>query len=153
MLGNSELEKHSSLTKYGFPITWYSNLDLVPEKSGFTVYLAHEFLDALPIHKFKRNETGEWREVLIDFENGPNNKDILRYVLARNETPASKVYIPEDVQGNDFEVCPEAALLVDKIAKRLNNNPGVFLACDYGYSKRLNSGHIFFYPILNKYNI
>ena len=46
------------MTKLGFPITWYRDLDSVPETSGFTCYIAHEFLDALPVHKFRRNEKG-----------------------------------------------------------------------------------------------
>uniref|UniRef100_A0A674AQD0 Protein arginine methyltransferase NDUFAF7 n=1 Tax=Salmo trutta TaxID=8032 RepID=A0A674AQD0_SALTR len=35
----------------GLPISWYRNLDDVPR--GFSIYLAHEFFDALPIHKFQ----------------------------------------------------------------------------------------------------
>lgn len=41
---SNKLGVHSSLTKSGFPITWYPDLDSVPETSGFTCYLAHEFL-------------------------------------------------------------------------------------------------------------
>lgn len=44
---------HESLTETGLPVTWYRSLDQVPESSGFTAYIAHEFFDALPIHKFQ----------------------------------------------------------------------------------------------------
>ena len=43
---------HSSLTKNGMPITWYKSLDHMPQEPGFTAFIAHEFFDALPIHKF-----------------------------------------------------------------------------------------------------
>lgn len=46
---------HESLTESGMPVTWYRSLDQVPESSGFTAYIAHEFFDALPIHKFQVN--------------------------------------------------------------------------------------------------
>lgn len=43
---------HSSLTQSGIPVTWYRTLDQLPSESGFTAFIAHEFFDALPIHKF-----------------------------------------------------------------------------------------------------
>lgn len=100
-------------------------------------------LDALPIHKFRRNEKGEWREILVDYEtpNSPNSKENLRYVLSRTETPASRTYIPQTIDENetDYEICAEAAVFIDKIVQRLNNNAGLFLGVDYGYSKRLQN--------------
>jgi len=38
-------------TQEGLPIFWYRSLLDVPR--GFSCLLAHEFFDALPIHKFK----------------------------------------------------------------------------------------------------
>ncbi len=49
---NASNGMHSSLTKSGVPITWYRSLDQLPLDSGFSAYIAHEFFDALPIHKF-----------------------------------------------------------------------------------------------------
>jgi len=136
---SNKLNVHSSMTKLGFPISWYRDLDSVPETSGFTCYIAHEFLDALPIHKFRRNEKGEWREILVDYEtpSSPNDKETLRYVLSRNETPASKTYIPPSAKDSDYEVCPDAGVFIEKIVQRLNNNSGVLLGIDYGYSEKL----------------
>ena len=36
---------------YGPKVSWYHSLQQVPR--GFTFYIAHEFFDALPIHKFQ----------------------------------------------------------------------------------------------------
>lgn len=41
------------LSQSGLPIRWYNHLDEVPICNGFTVYVANEFFDALPIHKFQ----------------------------------------------------------------------------------------------------
>lgn len=40
-----------SKTVHGFPIYWYKKIQDVPR--GFSVVLAHEFFDALPIHKYQ----------------------------------------------------------------------------------------------------
>lgn len=72
-----------STSFYGSPVRWYNHLADVPR--AFTLYLAHEFFDALPVHKLVKTNQG-WREVLIDI----NHEDsTLRYVLSRDRTPAS----------------------------------------------------------------
>uniref|UniRef100_A0A673T170 Protein arginine methyltransferase NDUFAF7 n=1 Tax=Suricata suricatta TaxID=37032 RepID=A0A673T170_SURSU len=49
------------VTKSGIPISWYRDLQDVPEGYGF--YLAHEFFDVLPVHKFQPDETRDHVEV------------------------------------------------------------------------------------------
>ena len=41
----------SCVSKYGPKVSWYSSLSKVP--TGLAFYVAHEFFDALPIHKFQ----------------------------------------------------------------------------------------------------
>lgn len=48
---NSHYKTCSSF--YKVPIYWSDKLEKVPK--GFSVILAHEFFDALPIHKFQVN--------------------------------------------------------------------------------------------------
>eukprot|EP00058_Branchiostoma_floridae_P024793 XP_002610283.1 hypothetical protein BRAFLDRAFT_126844 [Branchiostoma floridae] len=48
-------------TKAGVPISWYSDIHDVPR--GFSCYIAHEFLDALPVHKFQAGEKRDHLEV------------------------------------------------------------------------------------------
>ena len=66
---NTELYEHKAIGKYGNNIYWYPRIEDVPNE--FTFYLAHEFFDALPIHKFVKSLEGEWREVLIDIDINP----------------------------------------------------------------------------------
>ena len=40
-----------AVSKYGIDVTWYQSLIDVPQ--GLSCFIAHEFLDALPIHKFQ----------------------------------------------------------------------------------------------------
>ena len=114
-----------SSTKDGVEVRWHYDFSYVPE--GFSFTLAHELFDALPIHKFKKTESG-WREVLIDFHD-----DKFRYVLSNNETPASKVLVREDEPRSELEVCPEAAVLAQRISDRVAMQGGGALIIDYGH--------------------
>ncbi|KAA0201723.1 hypothetical protein HAZT_HAZT008879, partial [Hyalella azteca] len=137
-----------SYTPSGSAVFWHETLDSVP--SGFSMFLAHEFFDVLPIHKLVKTDDGEWREVLIDI-NGDvgyvkginvNEDDVnssvaelpLRYILSRAATPASKLYA-QDLDGRDTaEVCPDAALVVKAVAERITAKGGALLVVDYGHT-------------------
>ncbi|GFO34673.1 NADP dehydrogenase [ubiquinone] complex i, assembly factor 7-like [Plakobranchus ocellatus] len=118
------------ISKYGPQISWYRNLSDVPE--GLSCYIAHEFLDALPIHKFHKTDKG-WREVMIDVD---PEKDGLRFVLAPSDTPASKAYlqVTSSEERKNLEVCPGAGIVVQEITKRIAKDGGFSLLADYGHS-------------------
>ena len=71
-------------TVHGSPVRWYRNLSNVPR--SFSLFLAHEFFDALPVHKLVIDEQGHCHEVLVDLS---HDESTLRYVMSRNRTPAS----------------------------------------------------------------
>ncbi|KAF3850294.1 hypothetical protein F7725_020013, partial [Dissostichus mawsoni] len=62
-------------TSAGLPVFWYRRLEDLP--AGFSIFIAHEFFDALPIHTFQRTPKG-WREVLVDID--PEKQNRLRFV-------------------------------------------------------------------------
>ncbi|XP_075059448.1 protein arginine methyltransferase NDUFAF7, mitochondrial isoform X2 [Mixophyes fleayi] len=49
------------ITKSGLPVNWYYDIRDVPP--GYTFYIAHEFFDALPIHKLQADEKRDHVEV------------------------------------------------------------------------------------------
>lgn len=138
---------HHSLSKNGIPVTWYQSIDELSVTSGFNAFIANEFFDALPIHKFQRHSNGNWHEVLIDYTTKEEtNEQVLRYVLSKNPTPASESlirFVLPDPNSTEFasikhmEVCSEAGIIVDKIMDRINqpNTSGCALICDYGYNE------------------
>ena len=74
-------------------IAWHPHFDSAMKAlNGPTIFIGHEFLDALPIHKFQRVNRGSgsaWREILVDIDDSaPENAPKFRYVLARGQTPA-----------------------------------------------------------------
>ena len=124
---DSLLEGHSDC---GVPIMWYETLDEVCT-DGWTVYLAHEFFDALPIHKFvKINDV--WKEIYVDIDKD-SHETSFQFVVMNNPTYASKTLIQADEHRKHIEVSPEAALVCQKIAKNIAKSAGVALIADYGH--------------------
>uniref|UniRef100_A0A8D0FTK6 Protein arginine methyltransferase NDUFAF7 n=1 Tax=Strix occidentalis caurina TaxID=311401 RepID=A0A8D0FTK6_STROC len=100
------------VSKTGIPIFWYRDIQDVPP--GYSFYLAHEFFDALPIHKFQKG----WREVLVDID--PEVPDQLRFVLSPSSTPATENFI-------------QVRLCVLMLACRIEKDGGAALVADYGH--------------------
>ncbi|KAM3861126.1 protein arginine methyltransferase NDUFAF7, mitochondrial [Diretmus argenteus] len=115
-------------TAAGLPVSWYHRVDDVPR--GFSIYVAHEFFDALPIHKFQRTLKG-WREVLVDVH--PDQPDQLRFVLAPSPTLASSTLIQAGEKRDHVEVCPQGGAIVQRLASRIAEAGGAALIADYGH--------------------
>jgi len=112
----------------GVPIAWYKHLDDVP--NAFTLLVAHEFFDALPIHKFQKTDQG-YREVLVDID--PATELNFRFVLSTAETPVGKLFIKSDETRPHLEVSPESLSLAQKISAKLERYGGLALIADYGH--------------------
>ncbi|KAL6095500.1 ndufaf7 [Pungitius sinensis] len=115
-------------TAAGLPVSWYRRLEDVP--TGFSIFLAHEFFDALPIHKFQRTQRG-WREVMVDVD--PEKTDQLRFVVAPSPTLASSTLVQADERRPHVEVCAEGGVLVQQLARRIEADGGAALIADYGH--------------------
>lgn len=83
-------------SKYCPEIFWYRSLTDVPR--NFTFFIAHEFFDALPIHKFQKKD-GRWLEVMIDADDDAATEHHLRYVLSPGSMPASTLLIKDAVSN------------------------------------------------------
>lgn len=116
----------------GIKMYWYRRIEDVPKE--FSIILAHEFFDALPIHKLQKD--GDlWKEVLIDID--PSDKNKFQFVLSRNETLISRLYSSLSLMSNEkrthVEVSPESDIILNNIAKRLEEKGGFGLIIDYGH--------------------
>ncbi|XP_013099165.2 protein arginine methyltransferase NDUFAF7 homolog, mitochondrial isoform X1 [Stomoxys calcitrans] len=126
---NVDMYYRKGETASGTKIFWYSRLEDVPKK--FSVVLAHEFFDALPIHKFQF-DNGLWKEVLIDI--AENSTSDFRYVLSKNQTPMSKIFNP--VAGDTrkiIEYSLESDRLIGLLVERFERDGGLGLIMDYGH--------------------
>lgn len=118
------------VTSTGLKISWYNRLQDVPRQ--FSLYLAHEFFDALPIHKYQRTKDG-FKEILIDIDASSESK--FRFVLSPRELlPSVKILLSDEALENvEFaELSPESILLMEHLADRIEEDGGIALVADYG---------------------
>ncbi|XP_050355622.1 protein arginine methyltransferase NDUFAF7 homolog, mitochondrial [Nymphalis io] len=116
-------------TVSGIKVYWYNDLKKVP--NNFSWYIAHEFFDVLPIHKFEKTENG-WREILIDLEN-----EKLQYRIAANETQSVRTLIRPPLDAGDrmeLEISPRALGIARQLATRVDQYGGLALIADYGHN-------------------
>ncbi|XP_046745749.1 protein arginine methyltransferase NDUFAF7, mitochondrial isoform X1 [Diprion similis] len=121
--------KHGT-TEDGVRVYWYRTIQDV--RPDFSIIIAQEFFDAMPIHKFQKTNEG-WREILIDIDSESKEKEKFRYVLSRSATPNTKFYISEEERRDHVETSPETAVTIDYIANFLMENGGLALIADYGH--------------------
>ena len=79
---------------------WHQSLEEVPDDLP-TVYIAHEFLDALPVHQFQKTERG-WCERLVDVASDDSPLHF-RLVLAPRPTPASRLLVDRRLEALPFD--------------------------------------------------
>ncbi|XP_045468457.1 protein arginine methyltransferase NDUFAF7, mitochondrial [Harmonia axyridis] len=115
------------IAKEGVQVRWFKRIEDVPDV--FSIFIAHEFFDALPIHKFQKTENG-YREVLVDNDEKEGH---FRYVISRNETPAVKTYIKPSECRDHLEISPQSLLTVNTISNKLESFGGLALVADYGH--------------------
>ncbi|XP_053616585.1 protein arginine methyltransferase NDUFAF7, mitochondrial isoform X2 [Plodia interpunctella] len=116
-------------TVSGMKVYWYNDLKKVP--NNFSWYIAHEFFDVMPIHKFEKTENG-WREVLIDLDSVGK----LRYRISAEETSAVKTLIRPPLETGartHAEVSGRALGLARQLAQRVDEFGGIALIADYGH--------------------
>ncbi len=104
----SSAKKHALTVELLWPLQvhWHRSLDEVPDDLP-TVYIAHEFLDALPVHQFQKTERG-WCERLIDIASDDSPLHF-RLVLSPRPTPASKLLVDRRLGALPFDQSRPAA--------------------------------------------
>ncbi|KAG6461459.1 hypothetical protein O3G_MSEX012652 [Manduca sexta] len=120
---------HEGETVSGIKVYWYNDLKKVP--NAFSWYIAHEFFDVLPIHKFEKTDKG-WRELLIDLDK--NNK--LYYRISGEETQSVKMLVRPPLDSGDrteLEISARGLGVARQLAQRVDEFGGLALIADYGH--------------------
>lgn len=117
----------------GIKIYWYRELEQVPK--AFSIYLAHEFFDAMPVHKFVQVEKN-WKEILIGMSK--ENKNQFDYITSNAMTPMlgvflSRPWIDKHTLPEHIEYSAETEKTVDMMADRIQEDGGIGLIMDYGH--------------------
>ncbi|WVF70972.1 hypothetical protein IAT40_005768 [Kwoniella sp. CBS 6097] len=142
-------------------ISWYTGINEIPETNDtYTLFVAHEFFDAMPINTFEKTDMG-WREVQVD--NDPayspglptsSSKSGLRLSLSPSSTPLSTV-LPAtsprfaklhtgsriEIAQDSFKIMRQAGQLIGSGSGSGGNRTGggCGLVVDYGGDKTYSS--------------
>ncbi|XP_053675293.1 protein arginine methyltransferase NDUFAF7 homolog, mitochondrial [Anopheles nili] len=127
-------------TNSGVSVRWYSDIVDVPK--GFSIVIANEFFDALPVHVFckkAKEDSAAWKEVLVDID-PKQSEPGFRFIQSSKATPYSVVFGKRfDSKAHllkertRLEISFEAEQIVQNIAKRFEKHGGFGLIIDYGH--------------------
>ena len=108
--------------------TWHSDVNDVPD--GFTLIVANEFFDALPIRQFQFDGR-RWRERMI----GLNGDQLAIGLGAESPLPACTMLPAGQVLNRDvvIEVAEAGYMRARAMGDRLKQQGGAALIIDYGY--------------------
>lgn len=123
----------SGETLSGIQVYWYRSVDRIPK--SFSIFLAHEFLDALPIHKFQKKDN-TWHEILIDCDREKPNS--FRFIESKAVTPMLGMFLTRpwigQIQLTDHvEYSKDTEQVIETIALHIEENGGFGLIMDYGH--------------------
>ncbi|CAH1765813.1 10323_t:CDS:2, partial [Entrophospora sp. SA101] len=134
---------------------WYNSFEEIPDL--WSMVIAHEFFDALPIHRFEKTDNC-WREYLVDVDETDFSEYHFKLILSSEPTDASKQlktnfslsnssFCPRPSSsttksalnfdkfkiGDKIEISPESFKTAKQISKYIGHNKGgAALLIDYG---------------------
>lgn len=131
-------------------IAWFDHIDQVgKDDERWTMIIAHEFFDALPVHIFQKTEMG-FREVMVDIARGglssSTTNQALRFVLSPGPTLASETLVSSRnsefqklPMGSKLEISPSSVQVARQISEILQTDlGGTGLIVDYGADHRFS---------------
>ncbi|KRY66772.1 NADH dehydrogenase [ubiquinone] complex I, assembly factor 7 [Trichinella pseudospiralis] len=121
-------------TSSGIPLHWHRDVEDLPK--AFSLVIAQEFFDAMPIHKFQHSARG-WREVLVDVDEHASTRgdERLKFCLASSKTVTQRAFLDEKLAGNleAWEISPASVVVLRSISKLITEYGGAMLIVDYGH--------------------
>ncbi|CAG8491987.1 6354_t:CDS:10 [Funneliformis mosseae] len=118
----------------GMKFYWHNKIEDIPAECSFIV--AHEFFDALPIHRFELTDKG-WREYMVDIDTSVDSSYHFRLILSPQPTKesitltSSSQYAKFNI-GDRIEVSPDSCNMTQKISNQISKFGGAALIIDYG---------------------
>lgn len=121
-----------TLEAYEGKIDWHDGFDELPE--GFTLLVANELFDAIPIRQFVKTPTG-FRERMVGLDADDNLAFTVGVATLGPALLREFETLPAD--GTIFEVSPARLAVLEVICERMKKFGGTALVIDYGH---LNTG-------------
>lgn len=121
-------EQRQTLVRFKEKVSWHSEFQEIP--AGFTLTVANELFDAIPIRQFIQTPQG-FRERMVGLDEsgslafglGPGGFDT-------SLLPPSETRVPD---GEIFELSPARSAIMQAIAAKIVRDGGAALVIDYGH--------------------
>ncbi|MEM5473947.1 class I SAM-dependent methyltransferase [Hoeflea sp. AS60] len=109
-------------------ITWHDAFEEIP--AGFTLMVANELFDAIPIRQFVKTPHGFYERMV-----GLDDKGALTFGLGPDGLDISLLPIDEDriPNGEIFEISPARSAVMQAVAAKIVSDGGTALTIDYGH--------------------
>lgn len=111
---------------------WHDSIDSLPD--GFSLVIANEFFDALPIHQFVKKR-GAWLERAVGYDEAEETLCFTTLPLAMDLKAVMPADFMQAPDGSFFEVSPVSLDIAEKLAAKINANGGAALVIDYGHAR------------------
>ncbi len=118
-------EQEKTLAAYD--VTWLDTLENLPE--GPSIFVANEFLDALPVRQYVKTADG-WCERLVDIKD-----QAFVFGCASEPVPVADGAFDDAAPDTLLEVSDAVTAFVTDVAERCMNAPGIALMIDYGHTR------------------
>lgn len=126
------LRKAQQAALRGQDVTWH---DALPTLDGLpAIFVANEFLDALPVRQFVKTDDG-WRERLVDHDPEADKLTFSPTGASVPEGPNAARLLADAADGDIFEESPAVVAVVGAIAAHIAAHGGTALFVDYGHRR------------------
>ncbi len=116
-----------ALAASGIEATWHADW---PEPNGLpTLVLGNEFLDTIPARQWRREEAGDWREVMV----GCDAAGSLKFTERQSGPPPVQPADAAAGPGDKILALADFGALADALAVRVAQSPLAGLFIDYGH--------------------
>lgn len=121
-------EQRQTLVRIKDRISWHQAFEEIP--AGFTLMIANELFDAIPIHQFVKTPSGFRERVVGLDENGRLAFGIGTGSFDPSLLPVDEATVPE---GEIFELAPARSAVMQAVASKIVRDGGTALSIDYGH--------------------
>ena len=108
----------------------HSDIKTIPDE--FSIIIANEFFDALPVMQIKKDDKKFKKLVIKKDENGELKEE---FILFKNDAAYKYLENLELKNGDIYEISNETDSIIELIAKKIKVFGGFVLFADYGYSQ------------------
>lgn len=113
-------------------IRWHDSMETIPDDAPL-LFIANEFLDALPIEQLQY-EGGKWLQRVVTTGENNSLQIGLKFPDAPLVSSCNKLTLSPR-EGDIFEVSSAGNMFIEQLSFRIKKQEGAGLFIDYGYAK------------------